>query len=205
MLTYNKIYKNHAAAWGKGANTLVRKACRSVKEKDGAMALDLGCGQGRDSFFLASKGFRVTAVDSSAVAARQIREKIKRTKNARLKMICKNVADYRIRSNAYDLIVGIDILQFLKSAEVAAVIKNMQTGLKRNGIVVLSSFTTRDPSYKKETLKNIQHYFKPKELAHYFKNFASLYYSENVITDPGHASMPFPHKHGIVEMIARKL
>ena len=37
--------------------------------------LDLGCGQGRDSIFLASLGFQVTAVDSSEVGVNQMIKK----------------------------------------------------------------------------------------------------------------------------------
>ncbi len=51
MFNYNKIYKNYQFAWGNNANFVVKKALRLFKAKAKLKVLDLGCGQGKDTFF----------------------------------------------------------------------------------------------------------------------------------------------------------
>lgn len=204
MNNYNKIYKNYQSAWGNSPNFLVRKALKFIKLKSELDVLDLGCGQGRDIFFLSKKGLQVTGIDLSKVAIKQISEKAE-NKNLLIGAICDNISNYKIKNNKYDIIIGIDILQFLKRKEVVSLIKNIKINLRVNGLVVLSSFTTKNFSYRQFGKKNIQYHFKPKEMKLYFKNFELLYYSERMIVDAGHAGMQYSHKHGIVEIIARKI
>lgn len=204
MNNYNKIYKNYQSAWGNSPNFLVRKALKFINLKPKLDVLDLGCGQGRDMFFLSKKGLQVAGLDLSKIAIKQISEKAK-NKNLLIETICSNVSNYKIKNNKYDIIIGIDILQFLKRKEVVNLIKNIKINLRVNGLVILSSFTTKDSSYRQSGKKNIQYHFKPKELKCYFNNFELLYYSERIVVDAGHAGTQYSHKHGIVEIIARKI
>jgi len=204
MSNYNIIYKNYQSAWGNNANPLVKRTLKFLKSEKESKALDLGCGQGRDAFFLLKNGFKVTAVDSSAVAIKQISE-IAGNKKMPVRAVHGNVGNYKIKNNEYDIIIGMNVLQFLKRKEVVSLIKNIKTYLRSDGLIVLSSFTTKDPSYIKTGRKNLRYYFKPGEMKRYFKNFKLLHYSERLVMDPGHAGMPSPHKHGVVEIIAKKI
>ncbi len=102
------------------------------------------------------------------------------------------------------MIICIDCLQFLERKVVINLIKNIKNNLKNSGLVVLCSFATKDPSYSQRDKKSLQYYFKPGEMGGYFKYFKLLHYSERIIIDSGHANMNYPHKHGLVEIIARK-
>lgn len=70
-----------------GNNTLVQAVrARTVAAVTGSVApgaslLDLGCGTGLDAVALGRKGYRVTAIDSSANMVRQTRERAGRTGN----------------------------------------------------------------------------------------------------------------------------
>lgn len=64
-------YETKGALWGAEPNQYLAEIA-SVLEP--GTALDLGCGQGRNSFWLASQGFTVTGLDISPVAIEQAKE-----------------------------------------------------------------------------------------------------------------------------------
>jgi tellurite methyltransferase len=59
-MSYDNIYKFSKDVWGKEPNKLLQMIWQKVKPN--SYFLDLGCGQGRDSIFMAKQGFKVVAV-----------------------------------------------------------------------------------------------------------------------------------------------
>jgi SAM-dependent methyltransferase len=64
-------YEAKGALWGAEPNQFLAEIATLLEP---GTALDLGCGQGRNSFWLASRGFTVTGLDLSPVAIEQARE-----------------------------------------------------------------------------------------------------------------------------------
>ncbi|MFD1213721.1 SAM-dependent methyltransferase [Arthrobacter sp. GCM10027362] len=65
---WDSFYQEREQVWsGKPNPVLVREAAGLAP----GLALDLGCGEGADAIWLAGQGWRVTAVDISAVALRR--------------------------------------------------------------------------------------------------------------------------------------
>lgn len=71
------------------------------------LALEVACGMGRDSIFLASHGFRVHAVDISAVA---IQEAQRRARSAgvadRVQFVVADLTRFAFPRDTYDLVIG---------------------------------------------------------------------------------------------------
>lgn len=201
-MNYNKIYKINGSVWENKVNSIILKALKFLKTKQALKVLDLGCGQGKEAFFLAKKGFDITAVDSSKIAIKQIKEKTRNNKLPINAIYC-DAANYKIKNSEYDIIAAMNVMQFLEKEEVVNLIKNIKTSLKNNGLIVLSAFTTKDAS--RQSKKKLRYYFKPGEMKRYFKDFKILYYSEKIVLDSGHPSMPWPHQHGVVEIISHKI
>jgi 2-polyprenyl-3-methyl-5-hydroxy-6-metoxy-1,4-benzoquinol methylase len=61
-------YEVKGALWGAEPNQFLAEIAEDLEP---GTALDLGCGQGRNSFWLASRGFTVTGLDLSPVAIEQ--------------------------------------------------------------------------------------------------------------------------------------
>ncbi|GAA2444239.1 class I SAM-dependent methyltransferase [Actinomadura vinacea] len=59
-------------AWGARVNPLLAETAAPLRP---GAALDLGCGAGGDAFWLARRGWRVTAVDISTTAVQRVRER----------------------------------------------------------------------------------------------------------------------------------
>jgi len=68
---WEERYRDREPEWGTNPNAALVAVLAPLDLTPGA-ALDLGCGHGGDAFWLASSGWRVTAVDVSATALTRV-------------------------------------------------------------------------------------------------------------------------------------
>jgi tellurite methyltransferase len=173
--------------------------------KSGSEFLDLGCGRGADSIFMAEKGFQVTAVDHSAEVInnlQKILEKNELLKN-RIKLFCQDIGVFEIEKNKYQIINVSNSLQFLDKDDGFKVIERIKENLPVGGLVVLKGFTTGDAFYQKPNNKN-NCCFEPEELKKIFSDLEIIFYEEKTIDEPGHPGYEEPHQHQVVRMVAKK-
>ncbi|MEU6714627.1 class I SAM-dependent methyltransferase [Nonomuraea sp. NPDC046802] len=71
--TYNTAYKLGLAPWDNGPP--MDELIETLKEFTPGRAIDLGCGTGRDSVYMAQQGWRVTGVDLSPEAIKKARKR----------------------------------------------------------------------------------------------------------------------------------
>jgi tellurite methyltransferase len=173
-------------------------------------ALDLGCGEGRNSLLLARYGYHVHAVDSSSQGIQKL-EKYARLKG--LDTIDGEVADVRtvqLATNSYDAIVAVTILDHITEKEGKTVSETIIDALKSGGFVFIEAFTVHDPAANasrkehetiSETATFVQHYFDEGELATLFSTLETLKYEEIMKYDDSHGE---PHYHGLARLIGRK-
>ncbi len=155
-----------------------------AKKADGKTALDIACGMGRHSRYLANEGFFVDALDISIVALNTL----KNIKNIYPKEV--DFDSYELEKNRYDLIVCTYFLERLLFPQI-------DDALKSGGILLMETFVGDKsneciPSNKKFLLKSY-------ELRNYFeKSCDILFYEEKFSTNPkGERSM-------IASLAARK-
>ncbi len=74
---WNKIYSNDSSFFGDEPSKFALICYEEFVKNKIQKVLELGCGQGRDSLFFASKGLEVHAIDSSKVAIENLRIKSK--------------------------------------------------------------------------------------------------------------------------------
>lgn len=201
MFIYNELYQKNNNVWGTDVNPLIKKCLQYIQP--GSTGLDLGCGQGKETFFLSQKGFLMTAVDLSEVSIKQMKNKILKQNIKNIKLEQANICNYRIKEKEYDFIICLNCLNFLDQKNIRKVIHEIKNKLNRNGIVILSCFTDKDPSFKSNK-KVFKYYFKENEILSMFKDFKCLDYFEGEITDYGHVGKEKQHQHYIVSIIVQK-
>lgn len=138
---------------------------------DGTRALDLACGSGRNSIFLAERGFDVEALDIAEVAIKALEDEAE-VKNLLSKInACKVDLDrYEIQKDKYDLIVMANfldrkILEFAKNA------------LKKDGILFVETYMLSDENEKTES--NLDNLLKSQELKNMLDDsWHTIYYDE---------------------------
>ncbi len=179
--------------------------------------LDIGCGKGHDSIFLAERGFKVIAMDTdkSCIDALSIHA---RQKNLSIIASQEDVRNFSFEENTYASIVAMNSLFFLPFQDFIKTISKIQTSLKKGGVVFITLFTTQDALFEKIQKENTAinqrsfinqkeegwTFVKPKELPALFKNFEILFFKEEIIQDQGHKENPSPHTHAIARLVAKK-
>ncbi|WP_372683618.1 class I SAM-dependent methyltransferase [Desulfosarcina sp.] len=120
-------------------------------------ALDIACGNGRNSIYLAAEGFVVDAVDISTVATTHLAGK-----NPNINVICADLDAWDIPRNRYALIANVRFLD-------RRLFPLIQDGLKTGGVLIFESFM--DGEKDKFCLKQ-------NELLHAFQSMRIVYYEE---------------------------
>lgn len=120
-------------------------------------ALDLACGNGRNSIFLAQKGFAVDAVDISTVATNHLAGR-----HPKVKVICQDIDDWEIPQNRYDLILNIRFLD-------RRLFPMIRKGLKTGGVLIFESFMDG---------KRDEYCLEPNELLRAFHSLHIVFYEE---------------------------
>lgn len=189
-------------------NKLLEKYISDYKT---GLALDIGCGSGKNTSILVRKGFNVDAIDINPDAVQNLIT----LKNVNIKTI--DIRNYQFTAKQYDIILANFVLDFMKTDEIKNVIINIITALNKNGIFYFSVFSTSDPFYKrlhgkiKEIEKNTyyiekaqtyRHFFTRDELEKLLKPLEIVEVEQNDIDDFDEKFGS--HRHNIIELIAKK-
>ena len=97
--------------------------------------LDLGCGQGRDSIFLASLGYQVTAVDISKVGINQMIKKAQ-TMGLEVDGIVNDIQNLKLQRK-FDVILFDMLLHGFENQIQLELLRNYSNALNKNGILCI--------------------------------------------------------------------
>jgi SAM-dependent methyltransferase len=117
----------------------------AVGELRAGRALDAGCGHGSDTFWLATRGWHVTAVDFAAAAlayARSTAEAMGPDVAGRIEWVEADLATWAPRRGGYDLVVS---LYVHVAGSVEEMVQRMGTGVARGGTLFLVGHRPVDP------------------------------------------------------------
>lgn len=205
---YDIEYKNCSCFWGSEPSKYAKLIPNYISS---GRVLDLGAGEGKNSFYLTSLGFKVVAIDVSLYAIKNfINRAIKEIKNKKSKakvenidIICADVTNWPM-AGKFDVIIAYGLLHCLNSEkEIASLINKMKTVTKEGGLNVICTFTNE------MGVPKIQRYLNPVFLSKmalkekYYKDWKILNYESDVI-EYKHPTSNKLHKHSVCRMIARK-
>ncbi|HLC33105.1 MAG TPA: class I SAM-dependent methyltransferase, partial [Candidatus Nanoarchaeia archaeon] len=94
--------------------------------------VDVGCGSGRNAFYLAQMGFKITAFDPSEVAIRKAK-----AQNTTVSFVVGNAESIRLEDACADGVLCAWVLSFCSDAD--SCIKEMQRITKSGGYIFLAT------------------------------------------------------------------
>lgn len=145
----------------------------------GGLALDLACGAGRNSLFLAERGLRVVGVDSSEQALEQGRE-LARRRGLRIAWVRADLERFSLPPANLDVIVCFYYRD-------PALFAPMRDWLRRGGLLLYETFTREQLRFDHGP-RNPAHLLEPGELLGAFGDWDLIFYRETS-TESGVATL----------------
>lgn len=102
---WDRRYADQELVWSAEPNRFVEEECRALPP---GRALDLAAGEGRNSIWLASRGWTVTAVDFSSVAVgkgRRLADAQGADAAGAITWVCEDVCSWEPPAGAFDLVL----------------------------------------------------------------------------------------------------
>lgn len=114
-----------------------KKLIEVIEKIKGKKALDIACGGGRNSIYLANKGFEVDAVDISEVALETLDKK--NIPNITTKIV--DLDNFIPEKNSYDLIIMTNFLD-------RELIPHLIDALKKDGVIFIETYMFHEENEK---------------------------------------------------------
>jgi len=182
---WNKLFKERGIIFQKPHEDML-KVAKFLKKEHSKKVLDLGCGSGRHTIFLAEKGFEMYGTDSAASGINLCRKWLKKLGlKAKLK-VASFTKRFPFRDNFFDAVISTWTIHHAKEKQVKFCIKEIERVLKPKGVIymaITSTFKGRPIEEKKKiephtwiVTKGMEkgvphHIFTKKMIYDYFKNF----------------------------------
>jgi SAM-dependent methyltransferase len=137
---WNKVFAEGAPILRKQPSALLVSVAAGLKP---GTALDLGIGEGRNAFYLAEQGWKVTGVDISDVAVDQVKKR-SAEHNMSVHAVVSDLDAYEFGTSQWDLITSFFMHSWHRSSN-TDVSARIYAALKPRGVVVIEAFA--DPPH----------------------------------------------------------
>lgn len=173
---YDRIYGKVGPNYGQGQpSKVIQQATKYINSGD---VLDLGSGEGRNTLYLASKGFNVTAIDLSKVAIDNLRKSLQE-KNLTATTIVGDFTKFDFDKN-YQIITSSFALFHLPPEDAIKMIAKIKDHTDIGGLNALATFTRDSDFYRHQP--NIDEYFPESgELKNLYSDWEILEYEETKV------------------------
>ncbi len=130
-MNVNETYQKHPDFYGEFPTKIVLELARRLPP--GSRVLDVGAGQGRNTFALAKHDLQVYALDRSLVGIEQIKQQAEVQGRSNVHAKQGMIETVSLPADTYDAMCFINVLHSLPAAITPAVIEKCQHATKKEG------------------------------------------------------------------------
>jgi tellurite methyltransferase len=180
--------------WGTRASSLARALTPRLGAR--ARVLDLGCGEGRDSVFLAEQGYAVTGVELSLLGLCKA-TRLAAERGVRVGWVCAAMPDMPVRG-PFDLVYSCGSIHYVARRDRGRLFERVRALTPRGGFHAHVVFTDRRIYREKN---EVVHYFAPNELRRAYGDWSILRHDEGLISCAQDGTL---HVHSVETVVARR-
>ena len=184
-------------AWGTVTDAADRFAAEDGASAAPRLAVDLGCGAGRDTRDLLRRGWRVLAVDGEASAIEAVLAATPAADRPRLETLVADIGSLDLPP--CDLVAASVSLQFLDASAYADVFARISTALRPGGRFAGLLYGDRDEAASDPTYTCPS----PEAIRALLPGFEMEFWHER--EEDGKMALGDPHHIHLVEVVARRL
>ena len=178
--------------------------------------LDVGCGQGRNTFYLARRGYTVDALDPSRVAVEQVGELADKN-GLGVRTLHGTFQDLQGSDRRYGGILLFGLIPLLDRTEIAGLAQLVMKHLGHGGLCFVTAFGTWDPDRDRRAARwrevglnsyrspdgRLRTYLGPGELVRLFPDLSPIHSWEGTTPEHRHGHGP-GERHGLAEAVLRR-
>jgi tellurite methyltransferase len=208
---YNRAYRSSDHFFGIEPEPILKEYYTRLR-RDGRV-LDIGVGQGRNTLFLARKGFPVDCIDPSTVALETV-SAIASGEALPVRTYRCGFETFVPDADSYSGILIFGLIQTLRRESVGLLVDKAEEWTTDGSLVFVTAFTTADPSYEQVSTSwrragrncftdgagEFRTYLESGEILTLFHQFQVLYHWEGIGPQHRHGDRP-PHRHGSARVV----
>ncbi|MBR9691169.1 class I SAM-dependent methyltransferase [Candidatus Woesearchaeota archaeon] len=178
---FEKIYEKPGAVWTKESPPAELKELVEIGKIKPCKAIDIGCGEGFYSIYLASKGFDVTGIDFSEKAIEYAKENAKK-QGVNVRFIVMDIADLSELKEKFDFVFEWGVLHHIMPPQRQKYVEDVNNLLDDGGKYLSVCFNEQSPEFGKAgekyriagTTGNKLYYSSQEELKELFKPYFQI-------------------------------
>lgn len=214
MRRYDDYYRSTPDVFGSEPNKILVEHAELIEPA--ATALDIGCGQGRNAFFLARRGITVHALDPSLEAVHTVKA-VAESEGLPIRTVHGGFEDLEPEPDGYGAILVFGVIPDLRREQVEALSTTIGDMLAPKGLLFVTAFGTWDPAFgrhRREWTEKGENSFcsldglirtslEPGELVAMFPQCEVIHEWEGLGPEHRHGDGPL-ERHGLAEAVLRR-
>ncbi len=212
-VNYDNAYSESSELFGNEPESILIKY-HDMISRVYPIVLDIGAGQGRNSYFLAKKGFELNSIDPSSKAIEQISINSELFDN--INAYNCDFQDFEPIKKPFGAILIFGLLQILSREQISKLICKIGNWSTEGTLLFITAFATGDPSFLKisknwnkidrncysDNNGNFRTFFEPDEILQLFDYKELIYNWSGMGALHRHGNSP-EHQHSLIQIVLK--
>jgi len=162
--------------WLRKPVPFVVEAMRLFRECRAQVFLDLGCGMGRNSIYLAKEGFDVVGVDISKSALRKTKTWSRIEGISNVAVLCASMTHLPFVDQVFHVVISVSVIHHAIKEDIEKAIEEIHKVLKDEGLLLANFLSVEDYRYglglkiEEGTFRILEEFGGFEELHHFFSH-----------------------------------